>query len=52
VARDAVALRTETYAEMWSDAESFYLTGRLEAYENDQLIYARDVTHKVARDIM
>jgi len=52
VARDAVALRTETYAEMWSDAESFYLTGRLEAYENDQLIYARDVTHKVARDRM
>lgn len=52
LARDGLALRTETYAEMWSDADSFYLTGRLEAYENDQLIYARDVSHTVARDRM
>ena len=52
LARDGLALRTETYAEMWSDADSFYLTGRLEAYENDQLIYSRDVSHTVARDRM
>lgn len=50
--REGLALRTETYAQMWSDAEFFYLTGRLEAYENDVLVYARDVEDKVERDCL
>lgn len=50
--RDGLALRTETFAEMTSDAGFFYVTGRLEAYENDVLVYARDVQDRVARDMM
>lgn len=50
--REGLALRTETYAQMWCDAERFYLTGRLEAYENDTLIYARDVKDEIERDHM
>ncbi|WP_227270607.1 CocE/NonD family hydrolase [Roseobacter weihaiensis] len=48
--RDDIRLRTETTSTMWSDAESFFLTARIEAYENDVLIYARDVTDQIARD--
>jgi hypothetical protein len=35
---------------MWSDATHFHLTGRLEAWEGETLIHARDVTHTVPRD--
>ena len=48
--RDDVKLRTETYSEMWSDETAFFLTARLEAYENDRLIYERDVSEEIARD--
>ena len=50
--RAGLALRTETFAEMTSDATYFYVTGRLEAYENDVLVYARDVQDQVKRDMM
>ena len=50
--RAGLALRTETFAEMTSDATNFYVTGRLEAYENDVLVYARDVQDQVKRDMM
>ncbi len=50
--REGLALRTETYATMRSDAENFYLTGRLEVYENNVLIYERDVTETVLRDML
>jgi len=43
-------VRTETYARFWSTADTYYLSGRLEAYEGDALIYQRDVTTTVARD--
>jgi putative CocE/NonD family hydrolase len=48
--RDGRRLRTETYSAMWSDAESFHLSARLEAYENGELIYARDHADQIARD--
>ncbi|MEO9650753.1 MAG: CocE/NonD family hydrolase [Roseobacter sp.] len=48
--RGDIKLRTETHSSMWSDAENFYLTARLEAYENDNLIYERDVKDKIPRD--
>jgi hypothetical protein len=35
---------------MWSDAAYFYLSARLEAYENGELIHARDVSDRVPRD--
>jgi hypothetical protein len=42
-------LRTETFSEMWSDATHFHLTARLEAYEGETLVYARDVEDKIKR---
>ncbi len=48
--RDGIALRTETHCAMHSDATHFYLTARLEAYENGTLVYERDVEDTIARD--
>ena len=48
--RDSVRLRTETRCEMWADADTFHLTARLQAFENDALIYERDVTEAIPRD--
>jgi len=50
--RGDIRLRTETYSSMWSDTENFYLTVRLEAYEDDRLIYERDVEDSIARHFM
>ena len=50
--RDDINLRTETHAQMWSDASDFHLTGRLEAFENEQLILERDVSFSIPRDHM
>ncbi|WP_292285298.1 CocE/NonD family hydrolase [Marivita sp.] len=48
--REGLILRTETYAQMSSDAQDFHLSARIEAYENDILVYERDVADKIARD--
>lgn len=48
--RDDLMLRTETTCEMWSDATHFCLSARIEAYENDILVYERDHTDKIPRD--
>ena len=50
--RDAFVLRTETTSAMWSDLKYFYLTARIEAYENDVLIYSRDYEDRIVRDHM
>lgn len=47
--RDGIKLRTEARCKMWSDRVHFHLTAKIEAFENDQLIYERDVTDKVQR---
>jgi putative CocE/NonD family hydrolase len=49
-ARGDWSVRTETYANMRSDAQQFYLTARLEAYENDVLIYDKELEHTIPRD--
>jgi hypothetical protein len=36
---------------MWSDATHFHLKGRLEAYEGDALVLARDVAESIPRDL-
>ena len=41
--------RTEAFAEMTSDAENFYLTARMEAYENDTLIFEKDFEETIKR---
>ena len=50
--RDGIRLRTETRCEMWSDETHFFLTARLEAFENDALVHDRDVTDSVPRDLI
>jgi len=52
VERDGVRLRTETFATMTSDASAFHLTARLEAWEGERLVYDRDVTEEVLRDMI
>jgi len=46
------SVRTETFSEMWSDADWLHLTARIEAYEGDDLIFERDFSRKVARDFV
>lgn len=46
------AVRTETYGEMWSDATTFYLKARLEAYEGDTLVFEKDESFEVPRDLL
>ena len=48
--RDGIVLRTETFTEMSSDANNFYLAGRIEAYEGEELFYSKDVSETVPRD--
>ena len=48
--RDDIKLRTETHSQMWSDATHFHLTARLEAYEDNTLIYERDISDSVKRN--
>lgn len=48
--RDDKKMRTETYSEMWSDAEMFHVTGRLVAYLNDKVVYEREVRDSIPRD--
>ncbi len=48
--RDDIRLRTEAHCAMWSDETHFYLSARMEAYENDQLIYERALEDSIARD--
>ncbi|ABG31586.1 peptidase S15 [Roseobacter denitrificans] len=50
IERDNIRLRTETHSKMWCDADTFFLSARIEAYENDECIYARDVSDQIPRD--
>ena len=47
--RDGIQLRTEARCEMWSDKDTFYLNAKIEAFENDQLIYQRDLSDEIPR---
>lgn len=50
LSRDGWSIRTETSSTMLSDAENFFLTGRIEAYEGDRLVFERDFKETVPRD--
>ncbi len=50
VERDDIKLRTEARCEMWSDQDHFYLTAKIEAFENEQLIYERNASDKIPRN--
>jgi putative CocE/NonD family hydrolase len=50
LSRTGWSVRTETFTSMRSDSRSFYLTGRIEAFEGDTLVFARDFDETIARD--
>ena len=45
-------LRTETYSQMAAHADHFHITARIEAYENDALIFEKDFDRKVPRRLL
>lgn len=36
------AVRSESFAELWADADAFHLTARVEAYEGEELVFRKD----------
>ncbi len=42
-------IQTETAAKMWSDADNFYLSARLEAYEGETLVFEHGFNERVER---
>ena len=44
------SVRTETYTNMTSDAKYFHLTARLEAYENNNLVFKKEISERIERD--
>ena len=48
--RDGLNLRTETSCKMWSDQTNFHLQARVIAYENDNIVYERDISDRIERD--
>jgi uncharacterized protein len=51
-ARGDWSVRTETHAEMWSDAQNYYLRATLEAFECDERVMQRDVEEAIPRDLV
>ena len=51
-ARGDWSVRTETFSEMWSDAQAFHFTARIEAYEGEKLIFERDFSKTIPRDLV
>jgi len=50
--RGDIRLRTEASCAMTSDVANFYLTAKIEAFENDTLVYERAVKDVIPRDNM
>ncbi len=50
LSRDDWSVRTETFSAMRSDATTFHLTGRIEAYEGDELVFERNFAEAIPRD--
>lgn len=48
--RDGWSVRTETFTAMTSTADSFRLTGRIEAYEGETLVFERNFDESIARN--
>jgi hypothetical protein len=44
-------VRTETTSEMTATQKHFRLKARIEAYEGDQLVFARDFDEEIPRDL-
>ena len=48
-ARDGWNTRTDTRSRMWSDRTHFHLTMRVEAYEDEALVYEREEDRSLPR---
>jgi uncharacterized protein len=46
------SVRTETHSTMVSDANWFYLTGRVEAFEGESLVFEREYEDKIERGLI
>ena len=44
--------RTMAVGEMWSDAENFYVSARLTAYENEEVAFERDYEDEIPRNLV
>jgi len=51
-ARGDWSVRTETYSEMWCDAQAFFITARIEAYEGDTRIFEKQFEKRILRDLV
>lgn len=45
-------VRTETYSEMHSDSDNFYLTATIEAFEGEDLVFEKNLTRTVPRKML
>jgi uncharacterized protein len=52
LSRGGWQVRTEAYASMRCDAGMFHLTGRVEAYENDEQVFAKDFSESIPRGFL
>ena len=52
LSRDEWSVRTETFADMRCDTQSFILSARIEAYEGDKLVFERDFEQAIARALV
>ena len=43
------SVRTETYAEMWSDYETFYIKASLVAFHNGDLVFEKEFKEEIQR---
>ncbi len=44
------SVRTETFTRMTSDRNSFHLAGRIEAYEDEELVFEKDFVEEIQRN--
>ncbi|RWO60265.1 CocE/NonD family hydrolase [Mesorhizobium sp.] len=52
LSRNGWSVRTETSAEMRSDAQNFIISARIEAYEGEELVFERNFEEKIPRDLL
>ena len=52
LSRNGWSVRTETFAEMRSDAQSFMVSARIEAYEGENLVFERDFEETIRRALL
>ncbi|MEX0409458.1 CocE/NonD family hydrolase [Aquibium sp. LZ166] len=50
LSRDQWQVRTETITSMRSDATTFFLEGRIDAFEGEKLVFTRKFVNEISRD--